>query len=433
MKSDISQHRDAFRMVAMTPEHPNWAQAISRQTPSPLKEDEIRSEFDRDNGRILHSLAYSRLKSKTQVFFHTNNDSICTRIEHVNHVISVSNTIARFLGLNSELTYAIAMGHDLGHAPFGHSGEVFLDNLCKDKGLGEFWHEKNSLRVVDSLELLQDSQGKFKNLNLTYAVRDGIVSHCGEVNQERLFPRQEAIDLESFTKYNRFEPYTWEGCVMKISDKIAYLGRDLEDAQRLHILDKDQLDELHHILLGFPQVEAANNTNFIHVFITDLCRNSSPETGLCFSPEVYTLMKTLMRFNYKHIYKHPRLENYEAYAQLVINTVYGALESAYQGKDTLDYLSHHFCITYPRLGKTFLGWLSVLVKENRNNLSFTEYSDRILLPGSHTTHGFMAPGSQHKRLYNLEEEKDYYRAIIDFISLLTDRAAIDFFDELTSF
>ena len=156
----------------MRPGHPHWEQAISRRQASPLKTDEIRSEFDRDNGRILHSLAYSRLKSKTQVFFHTNDDRICTRIEHVNHVISVSSTIARFLGLNSELTYAIAMGHDLGHAPFGHSGEVFLDEICQKQGLGEFWHEKNSLHVVDNIELLQDTQGHFKNLNLTYAVRD---------------------------------------------------------------------------------------------------------------------------------------------------------------------------------------------------------------------------------------------------------------------
>ena len=391
----------------MRPGHPSWEQATGRMQESPLKHDEIRSEFGRDNDRILHSLAYSRLKSKTQVFFHTNDDRICTRIEHVNHVISVSSTIARFLGLNSELTYAIAMGHDLGHAPFGHSGEVFLDELCKKYGLGEFWHEKNSLRVVDDIELLNDTQGQHKNLNLTYAVRDGIVAHCGEVNQARLFPRREAIDLNAFTKQNRFEPYTGEACVMKISDKIAYLGRDLEDAQCLGILSDSQIDELNHILLGFPHIEAANNTNFIHIFITDLCRNSSPENGLCFSEEVYGLMKMLMKFNYRNIYKHPRLKNYEAYARLVINSLYEALSQQFGGQETLRRVEKEFAPVYPKLGTAFLSWIGLLVKTETPSF--------------------------HKRLYDLREESDYNRAIIDFLSLLTDRAAIEYFNELTSF
>ena len=407
MRNDIQKHRDSFAGLAMKPGHPAWKQAVKRQQESPLKTDEIRSEFGRDNDRILHSLAYSRLKSKTQVFFHTNDDRICTRIEHVNHVISVSSTIARFLGLNSELTYAIAMGHDLGHAPFGHSGEVFLDDLCKKYGLGEFWHEKNSLRVVDDIELLNDTQGQYKNLNLTYAVRDGIVSHCGEVNQSMLRPRQEAIDLNAFTKQNRFEPYTWEGCVMKISDKIAYLGRDLEDAQCLGILSDAQIQELNHILLGFPLVETANNTNFIHIFITDLCRNSSPEKGLCFSKEVYNLMKTLMKFNYTHIYKHPRLKNYEAYAKLVIESLYEALSQCFSGENTLNRIEKEFEPVYPKLGGAFLSWIRLLAKTGEPSF--------------------------HKRLYNLKEEIQYNRAIIDFLSLLTDRAAIEYFNELTSF
>lgn len=406
-RADIQKHYASFASVAMRPEHPDWQQAVRRATESPLKADEIRSEFGRDADRILHSLAYSRLKSKTQVFFHTNDDRICTRIEHVNHVISVSSTIARFLGLNSELTYAIAMGHDLGHAPFGHSGEVFLDELCKKYGLGEFWHEKNSLRVVDDIELLNDTQGQHKNLNLTYAVRDGIVSHCGEVNQAMLCPRREAIDLNAFTKQNRFEPYTWEGCVMKISDKIAYLGRDLEDAQALGILTDSQVDELNHILLGFPLVETANNTNFIHIFITDLCRHSSPEKGLCFSTEVYGLMKTLMKFNYKHIYKHPRLKNYEAYAKLVIESLYEALSQCFGGENTLCRIEKEFEPVYPKLGGAFLSWIKRLVKNGEP--------------------------SYHKRLYDLKEETQYNRAIIDFLSLLTDRAAIEYFNELTSF
>ena len=266
--------------------------------------------------------------------------------------------------------------------------------------------------MVDDIELLQDTQGRFKNLNLTYAVRDGIISHCGEVNQALLRPREEAIDLHKFSKYTRFEPYTWEGCVMKIADKIAYLGRDLEDAQRLGILSKEQLDELEHILLGFPHVEAANNTNFIHIFITDLCRHSSPETGLCFSPEIYELMKLLMRFNYKHIYKHPRLKNYEKYAKLVIEALYEALAQTFYGSQSLLAVEKNFIPVYPKLGGAFLHWIRLLAK---------------------TDEAGNAEISHHKRIYDLHEEKDYNRAVIDFLSLLTDRAAIEYFDELTSF
>ncbi|MCL2412843.1 MAG: HD domain-containing protein, partial [Bacteroidales bacterium] len=184
-----------FEKVAIKEGNPKWKESIARQIPIESKPGEIRTDFTRDYNRILHCTAYRRLKHKTQVFFSPKDDTICTRIEHVNHVTAVSYTISENLGLNTELTNAIAIGHDLGHAPFGHSGERILKKIV-DKELHEtFWHERNSLRVIDKIELLENASAKFLNLNLTYAVRDGIVSHCGEVDERSIVPRNENIDL----------------------------------------------------------------------------------------------------------------------------------------------------------------------------------------------------------------------------------------------
>jgi dGTPase len=188
------------------------------------------------------------LKHKTQVFFATSNDHICTRLEHVNHVSSVSYTIADYLGLNTELTAAISIGHDLGHAPFGHVGERILEKILQDVIGDTFWHEGNSLRFADYYETLSDPEGYEQNLCLTYAVRDGIVCHCGEVDENALRPRDQIIDLYEIKKAGEYPPFSWEGCVVKIADKISYLGRDIEDAYTLGILTEAQKNELSKII-----------------------------------------------------------------------------------------------------------------------------------------------------------------------------------------
>ena len=167
--------RNLFKNETMNPNHSNWDKVISRNSPLSSRNSDIRTEFDRDYTRIIHSNAYRRLKHKTQVFFYPGNDHICTRIEHITHVESISYTIASCLGLNTELTKAIAVAHDLGHSPFGHSGEKILSEISKrDLGIS-FWHEKNGLHFVDSIELLEGHDGYKKNLNLSYGIRDGII------------------------------------------------------------------------------------------------------------------------------------------------------------------------------------------------------------------------------------------------------------------
>ena len=140
-------------------------------------------------------------------------------MEHVQHVDSVSNTISKKLGLNEELTKAIAIAHDLGHAPFGHQGETVIKELTQ-KYLGKnFWHEQNGVYFVDKVELLEDNQKNLQNLNLTYAVRDGIISHCGEVDQNGIKPREDLFDLTKFDEVGKFQAATWEGFIIRESDE----------------------------------------------------------------------------------------------------------------------------------------------------------------------------------------------------------------------
>ena len=280
--------------------NPKWKNMISRQSPLYKRNNDIRDEFERDYTRIIHSNSYRRLKHKTQVFFSPENDHICTRIEHVTHVESISYTIANYLGLNTELTKAISVSHDLGHSPFGHAGEKILSEIStKDLGTS-FWHEKNGLDFVDFIELLEDDNRYKQNLNLTYAVRDGIISHCGEIDENTIKPRAEFIDLSEYVHPNQFAPYTWEGCVVKIADKISYIGRDIEDAITLGILD-NHLEDLYNLLNYNSSDKKINNTIIINYLVSDLCKNSSPEKGLCFSDDAYVLMNKIKQFNYKTI------------------------------------------------------------------------------------------------------------------------------------
>ncbi|HDQ14725.1 MAG TPA: HD domain-containing protein, partial [Sediminispirochaeta sp.] len=199
----------------------------------PRQGDE-RGDYFRDTTAIIHSYPFRRLKHKTQVFFSPKNDHICTRIEHVMHVASVAAAICRGLDLDADLAWAIGLGHDLGHTPFGHVGEEIMNDLKRD--FGGFIHELYSLRVVD--HLVNYGRG----MNLTYAVRDGIVNHCGEKFEQFIRPDFQEKDLGAIEARDRY-PSTWEGTVVRVSDKIAYLGRDLEDAQQLKIIEKADIPE----------------------------------------------------------------------------------------------------------------------------------------------------------------------------------------------
>ena len=410
--------RDAFLSVAAYEENDPeyYKQLIHREHEIYLKEDDVRSDFGRDYTRILHSLAYRRLKHKAQVFCNAaENDHICTRIEHVMHVESVSYTIARYLGLNTELTKAISIAHDLGHAPFGHQGERVLDMICQNELRGRFWHERNGLRLVDDVELLENNNGVYWNLNLTYAVRDGIISHCGELEKNRLIPRREAIDLmEKFVAPGQYEPYTWEGCVVKIADKIAYLGRDIEDAIALGILDSDNVKDLQERTRERGD-EAINTSVIMHNMIIDLCKNSDPEHGIGLSPDYSHKLNIIKNFNYDRIYNSKKMKPFDDYAELVIYELYTALMDVYDGRSTLDRI-REASASYPELMGTFGSFLV-----NYLTLSEAEIESA----------GFERPELHNTAIYeDLSNRRIYIIAVIDFIAGMTDQYAIKVFDEL---
>ncbi|MBQ5746484.1 MAG: HD domain-containing protein, partial [Clostridia bacterium] len=347
--------KDVLKAYSANKKNPKWKEINTRETVLYHQDGDMRSEFLRDYTRIIHSSAYRRLKTKTQVFFSPQSDHICTRIEHVNHVESISYTIAKYLGLNTELTRAISVAHDLGHAPFGHKGEKFLSKISKEE-IGEpFWHERNGLWVVDSTELLEDYEKCKRNLNLTYGVRDGIISHCGEVSDNGIIPRDEFLDLEKdYTFPAQFQPFTYEGCVVKISDKISYIGRDINDAIGLGILAPEKLDELQEELaevLG----EKINNTILINRFISDVCENSDPEKGIAFSHEIKTAMDVVNRFNLKNIYRCKRVEYSDKYFELILSQIYEVLSECFKGNDTIKELEKLEKI-YPKTAEGFKTW-----------------------------------------------------------------------------
>ena len=339
--------KNKFEKYKADKNNPKWGNIIKREKTLYSRNNDLRSEFERDYTRIIHSTAYRRLKHKTQVYFSPENDHICTRIEHVTHVESISYTIAKNLGLNTELTKAIATAHDIGHSPFGHEGEKILSKISL-RDIGKtFWHEKNGLEFVDKIEILEDNKKNFQNFNLTYAVRDGIISHCGEIDENALKPRKEYIDLKNYTKPNEYDPYTWEACVVKIADKISYLGRDIEDAITMGILD-EHLDKLYKVL-NSKNDEVINNTVIINDLVYNLCVNSSPEKGLCFSDEMFNKINEIKNFNYKYIYLSEKLRPCVEYYNIVINQIYDTIKASYKNKEKM-------IEKYPELIEDFYSW-----------------------------------------------------------------------------
>ena len=397
-----------FEKEAMVNGNPKWENAISREEEmydQVYGDAPMRSEFDRDYTRIINCNAYRRLKHKTQVFFAPQNDHICTRIEHVNLVESISNTIANFLGLNNELTKAIAVAHDIGHSPFGHQGEKILSQIAEREYGEKFWHGKNGLHYVDNMELLEDKSGIKKNLNLTYAVRDGILGHCGEPNKSGQKPRNEMINLqEKFTISNKFDPYTWEGCIVKIADNISYLGRDLEDAKEMNLLTDRDLKTINNAIEEIN----VNNSSIIGYLINDLCQNSTPEDGLKFSDDAYEIMNKIKKFNSERIYKNEIIQPTIRYFTVLMNEIFYVLKKEYNGVDTIKNIKK-LKRYYPYLSEEFSSWLKTYSNCENGEKRY------------------------HKTVYNLEDVKNYYKAIIDYMSGMTDQFIVRIYKEIVSF
>jgi dGTPase len=413
--------KNALISVRADENNPKWNQMIKRdQELYNRSKVEVRSEFERDYTRILYSNAYRRLKHKTQVVFSPRNDHICTRIEHVNHVESISHTIGKELGLNLDLIKAIATSHDIGHSPFGHSGEKILDEISRrDVGIS-FWHEKNGINLADYFELLEDTSGNKRNLSLTYAVRDGIISHCGEINQNSIKPRDEAIDLEKeYEHVAQYEPYTWEGVVVKVSDKISYIGRDIEDALSLHVLSNKELDELKRILnINEEGYEALNNSNIISDLIGDLLMNTTVEDGIKFSQDGLALMDNIKAFNYKYIYGSEKIRSSDEYFKLIINKIYNFLLSLYDDEKKIFVIGDKRRL-YKDVIDDYFSWV----------VQYTdgELVEDYIIDEEEYIHNV------NKKIINPRDKKSISLSIITYISGMTDNRAIETFNKIICF
>ncbi len=232
---------------------------------------EYRTCFQRDRDRIIHSKALRRLMHKTQVFLSPEGDHFRTRLTHTLEVAQIARTIARGLALNEDLTEAIAMGHDLGHTPFGHNGERYL----AERHPGGFSHNKQSLRVVDFIERNQ----KGRTMNLSLEVRDGIVNHTGPVM-----------------------PFTLEGRVVRLSDRIAYINHDIDDAIRGGILRQEDLPKSCTEYLGF------DHGSRIDTLVKDIVVCSDGQNDIIQSKEAGEQMDLLRRFMFDEVYNNPRVK-----------------------------------------------------------------------------------------------------------------------------
>jgi len=262
--------------------------------------DNLRSCFAIDRDRILYSGAYRRYHGKTQVFSFTNlfDEEMTNRNLHIAYVSQISRTIGKYLGLNLELIEAIALGHDLGHCPFGHDGEMALSKCCVKYGIGHFHHNIESLHIVDHIS------NKGKGLNLTFQVRDGIISHDGEVHNTQLKPLKEKAedDINKFIKDKKagekvsWMPATLEGCVVRITDTIAYIGQDIEDAIRCNILKREDLPNEVTDYLG------SKNSQIIDTLVKSVIVNSFDKDYIAFDEETSRYLLELKKFNYAYIY-----------------------------------------------------------------------------------------------------------------------------------
>ena len=392
--------KEILKNVSANECNPKWSNIIKRENELYSRPNDIRTDFERDYTRVIHSLAFRRMKHKTQVFFSPVDDHICTRMEHVILVESISYTIASHLGLNTKLTKAIAMAHDIGHSPFGHQGENILSEISEREIGKKFWHEQNGMEMVDKIILLEDDQQNLQNLNLTYGVRDGIISHCGEIDEKSLKPRDEYIDLYEYTYPNQYKPYTWEGCAVKIADKISFLGRDIQDAITLGILDK-HLDDLYDIL-KMNKGGKINNTIIVNSLISDLCENSNEADGLRFSDEAFEFMNKLRQFNFKYIYLDERMKPSTDYFELIINTIFDVLKRYYDEKE-------HIRKLYPEIIRDFEKWLEMFWQNERKDIC------------------------KNKRVFDIKNKEELYQAVIYYISGMTDNYAVDVFESIIRF
>jgi dGTPase len=313
LESSIRSYIDK-RESLLSPLATTSADAVRRYN---RKADDIRTPYSRDADRIIHTRAYTRYIDKTQVFYLVENDHITHRVIHVQLVSKIARTIGRSLRLNEDLIEAIALGHDIGHIPYGHFGETCLSLLCERHGIGKFFHNVQSVQFLDRIE----------NCDLTMQVLDGILCHNGEADDVRIAPEpcaswsafDKKVQDNADGRRNR-PPMTLEGCVVKFADTIAYIGRDIQDARDVELLASTDT-----VPAECREVLGDTNGEIINTLIYDLLTHSDCEEGgfITYSPRVEKALIRLRDFSREYIYNNEKLTS----ERTKITAMYGILYS----------------------------------------------------------------------------------------------------------
>ena len=311
LRAYIDKHESLYSPLAATS-----ADAVRRHN---RKAPDIRTPYSRDADRIIHTRAYTRYIDKTQVFYLVENDHITHRVIHVQLVSRIARTIGRSLRLNEDLIEAIALGHDIGHIPYGHFGESCLSDLCWQNGIGKFFHNVQSVQSLDRIE----------DCDLTMQVLDGILCHNGEADDIRIATEpcttwaafDKKVQDNASGRRNR-PPMTLEGCVVKFADTIAYIGRDVQDAREIGLLPAER-----SIPEECREVLGDTNREIIITLIYDLIKNSDCEDEgyIAYSRDIEKALIKLRDFSQKNIYNNPRLIS----EREKIRTMYGTLFTTY--------------------------------------------------------------------------------------------------------
>ena len=296
---------------------------------------EMRPSYFHDIDRIIHAMSFTRYLDKTQVYSYQENDHISKRIVHVQLVSKIARTIARALNLNEDLVEAIALGHDIGHTPLGHEGERILNDISM-RELGEYFaHNLQSVRNYLEVE------NKGHGLNLTVQVLDGIMCHNGEMLSSMYEPMEKTKEVfleQYYSSYKdidaskTYHPMTLEGCIVRISDIIAYIGRDVEDAIRLGFFQREYLPTEIITILGSTNKEIINN------IILDIIKESMGKPYIKMSDSIYNALNELKKFNYKYIYPTAHTEEDLTFYRMAFNKLFDIyLEDYHKGNESSNF------------------------------------------------------------------------------------------------
>lgn len=315
--------------------------------------DDFRTPFFRDIDRIIYTLAFVRYSDKTQVFSFKENDHLTKRMIHIQYVAKIARTIGRALGLNEDLIEAAALGHDLGHTPFGHVGEAILNEISLENNEGYFNHNVHSVRLLMYIE----NYGK--GLNITLQTLDAIMCHNGEFASQMYEVRKKSKE-EFLSEYEscykdrsaikKLRPMTLEGAVVRISDLIAYLGRDIEDAKRMGLIDFSDIP------LSIKENLGTSNREIVNTIVMDIINNSIGKDYIKLSDNVFKSIVELKKFNYENIYYKAYTNEEKDKLKLMLNTLFNKYMKDLENNNTDS-----------NIIKSFLANMSDEYKNNNSN------------------------------------------------------------------